>query len=209
MSEKEKTPQSLKQFVSRAVAAAQESLAAHVRRAARAGSAARAAWSGKGIAATAEHDETIRRLELEISAERDHVERLNRTVKELQFKLEVMERSYSKQLTDARSHGDALGEELSAVQTQLAATKDELAEVAATRDRLRAMFAFNGRRTPPEMSPNTHPDNTINRLLSDDGWSEAEERSGGRYLEDKIRSAQEAPPEELLAPELVLKLDEK
>src|SRR5690606_41631551 len=98
-------------------------------------------------------------------------------VKELGFKLEGLERSYTRQLADTRERCRAAESELADAKRRLAETKNELAEAAATRDRLRGMLSFDGRRAPPGAAASQAPDdNTINRLLSDDGRADAEAR---------------------------------
>src|SRR5690606_2110539 len=98
-----------------------------------------------------ERDETIARLEQEIEAERARSEERAGAVKAFEFKLEILERSYGKQLADARAEGDAAKRELSELKTLLADTTQELKRVTAIKDRLRDMFAFDGRRVPPEL----------------------------------------------------------
>src|SRR5690606_18932267 len=99
----------------RAVEAARTATAATSSTAAKAAAAAKAAVSAASHAPPSSHDdvhgaderdEKIARLEQEIEAERARAAELERTVKALEFKLDVLERSYAKQLADARTDGD-------------------------------------------------------------------------------------------------------
>src|SRR5690606_17582151 len=154
-----------------------------------------------------ERDEIIARLEQELESERATTAELERAVKALEFQLDVLERSYGKQLADARADGDAAKEKLTAVAAQLQETDLELRRVTAVRDRLRDMFAFDGRRIPPELRER-HPgdEDTIARLLSaapllpepaDDSGSSSSLGPG------KAEGVAETETGELLSPELV------
>lgn len=167
----------LKAFAARAVEAARTATAATSSTAAKAVAAAKAAASAAAsptpvldapdAGAPDERDEKIARLEHELDAERARTAELESAVKALEFKLDVLERSYAKQLADARADGDRAKRELLQVKAELADTARELKQVAAHRDRLRDMFAFDGRRVPPELRERQPGDeDTIARLLS-------------------------------------------
>lgn len=196
----------LMDIAARAVSAAKATLSAQ---AARASSAARATGRRASSDVPDDRDATIARLEQEVGAERDKTSALLETVKQLEFKLEVLERSYSKQLADARERYSAAESEIAELKARLAETQDELAEVTATRDRLSSMLSFDGRRTPPGASAAEAPDdNTINRLLSEDGWADAEAHKRRGALETGGPD-HEPPAGDLLAPELVFKADDE
>ncbi|HEX6994463.1 MAG TPA: hypothetical protein VF339_10005 [Gammaproteobacteria bacterium] len=166
----------LKVLAARAVEAARTATAATSSTAAKAAAAAKAAVSAASHAPPSSHDdvhgaderdEKIARLEQEIEAERARAAELERTVKALEFKLDVLERSYAKQLADARTDGDAAKRELAEVKAELADARHELKQVAAHRDRLRDMYAFDGRRVPPELRERQPgEEDTIARLLN-------------------------------------------
>ena len=147
-------------------AAAAANTAAAKAKAAAATTAGRAPLSKDADSAN-QRDETIARLEQEIEAERARTEELAGAVKAFEFKLEVLEQSYGKQLADARADGDAAKRELVELKTMLADTTQELKHVTAIKDRLREMFAFDGRRVPPELRDRPSGDeDTIAKLLA-------------------------------------------
>ncbi|MFS8607935.1 MAG: hypothetical protein LOD94_08090, partial [Gammaproteobacteria bacterium] len=163
-------------IAARAVSAAKATLSAQ---AARASSAARAAATAARRSSAAdepdERDATIARLEQELGAEQERSKALLDAVTNLEFRLQVLEKSYSKQLADARERCRAAESELAELRSRLAKTEDELTQVTAMRDRLRDMLSFNGRRTPSgAKSPLGPGDNTINQLLSDGDWNDTE-----------------------------------
>lgn len=158
----------LKDLAAKAVAAARTAAAAAPAAGAKTPASAEAADDPAADApAPDERDEIIARLERDIEAERTRSAELEGAVKALEFKLDVLERSYAKQLADARADGDRAKRELLQVKAELADTARELKQVAAHRDRLRDMFAFDGRRVPPELRERQPGDeDTIARLLS-------------------------------------------
>lgn len=78
-----------------------------------------------------ERDEAIARLEREIEAERDNAVTLRKTIDEQQFRIEVLEQSYSKQLDDARARADK-------AESALEAEKAHVTELETLRDKLTA-----------------------------------------------------------------------
>jgi TolA-binding protein len=76
-----------------------------------------------------ERDETIARLEREIEAELDNAVGLRKTIDEQQFRIEVLEQSYSKQLDDARDRAER-------AESALEAEKTRAAELETLRDTL-------------------------------------------------------------------------
>lgn len=149
-----------------------------------------------------ERDETIATLEQALEAERARSTQLEGEVKALEFKLDVLEKSYGKQLADARASSDSAREELSEIKARLRETTLELREVAAVRDRLRDMLAFDGRRIPPELRERQPgDDDTIARLMSPVGIVRDAGAEPGRPARDEPGA--EPEPKELLSPELV------
>src|SRR5690606_21473349 len=162
----------LKAIAARAVSAAKATLSAQAARAS-------SAVAGRRASADApdDRDATIARLEQEAGAEREKTNALLATVKDLEVKLEVLERSYAKQLADARERCSAADRELAELKARLAEAQAGLARVIATRDRLRGMLSFDGRRRPRGAGGSQgSDDNTINRLLAEDDWPDAETR---------------------------------
>ena len=78
-----------------------------------------------------ERDEAVARLEREIEAERDNAVALRKTIDEQQFRIDVLEQSYSKQLDDARARAEKAE---SALETE----KARSAELETLRDTLTA-----------------------------------------------------------------------
>jgi TolA-binding protein len=78
-----------------------------------------------------ERDEAISRLEREIEAERDNAVALRKTIDEQQFRIDVLEQSYSKQLDDARDRAEK-------AESALEAEKARSAELETLRDTLTA-----------------------------------------------------------------------
>jgi|SRR5690606_6768184 len=194
-------------IAARAVSAARATLSAQ---AARASSAARAATRRSSAADEPdERDATIARLEQELGAEQERSKALLDAVTNLEFRLQVLEKSYSKQLADARERCRAAESELAELRSRLAKTEDELTQVTAMRDRLRDMLSFNGRRTPSgAKSPLGPGDNTINQLLSDGDWNDTESRKRRGALTDG-EAEHDAPSGDLLDPELVFRVEER
>jgi len=197
-------------IAARAVSAAKATLSAQ---AARASSAARAAATAARRSSAAdepdERDATIARLEQELGAEQERSKALLDTVKQLEFRLEVLEKSYSKQLADARERCRVAEAELVELKNRLSKTEDELNQVTAMRDRLRDMLSFNGRRTPSGPTNPLDPnDNTINRLLSEGDWNDGES-SKRRDAPRTGDGEHDAPFGDLLPPELVFKSEDR
>ncbi|HEX5313542.1 MAG TPA: hypothetical protein VFX38_01350 [Gammaproteobacteria bacterium] len=182
--------------------------------AARAVEATRAAAAGRASdrpAADAPdpRDATVARLEQEIEVERTKSAALLGTVKELEFKLGVLEKSYSKQLGDAKTRGEIAMQELSKLKAQLAETTDELRRTGEARDRLREMLAFDGRRIPPELRERQPGvEDTIARLLSLDSAAANAPANRKELPAEPIRAEPEPQPGDLLAPDLVFNPDD-
>jgi len=207
----------LMDFAVRAVAVARTASAATSATATKAAATANvAAAKAKAVAATTagrasasknagsadKRDETIARLEQEIEAERARAEELAGAAKAFEFKLEILEQSYGKQLADARADVDAAKRELSELKTLLADTRQELKRVTATKDRLHDMFAFDGRQIPPELRDKQPGDeDTIARLLAMANTMQDRGSTAGGSSREPPQSEPEAG--ELLSPELV------
>jgi DNA repair exonuclease SbcCD ATPase subunit len=132
-----------------------------------------------------ERDATIERLERAIAEERQHSAALRTTIEELRFQLDILERSYSKQLADARQRGETAEQEA----TDLRARVSELE--AAHEQAVRKSAE----------SPSRDGNLTINELIDGAAW--APERRPAGYEEDIVRTEQDTPAEEMIAPDLV------
>jgi DNA repair exonuclease SbcCD ATPase subunit len=170
-------------------------------------------------------DATIERLEHEVAEEREHAATLRKTIEELRFKSEVLEKSYSKQLEDARQRSETSERELEDQKARIAEldgsdqdamrllseARAELKRVTSQRDRLRKSFTSTGsvqieatERISTESQPPSD-DMSINALMEDSLWAHEQKRlNKQRGIEGTQASADEVSlPEEMVSPELV------
>jgi hypothetical protein len=171
-----------------------------------------------------ERDAIIERLERAVADERNNAATLREANEALRFKVEVLEKGYAKQLEDARLRGWAAERELADQQSRLAAlgtggedtvrllseTRAELQRVAADRDELRkqlGLSAGKSKRTAPSIGiPHVEDGSlTINNLIAGASFIRGRHPDGSdnANLHEQVRPEQEAPPEEMIAPELV------
>jgi DNA repair exonuclease SbcCD ATPase subunit len=168
-------------------------------------------------------DAKIERLERELTAEQEHTAKLRSNVDELHFKIEILEKSYSKQLQDARQRAEQaeqglaeqkarVGEIDGAKQTtaqSLSEAKAELERVTAERDRLRRALDPATPRHPDPCAPDDaglRPEAlSIDEILEDALWAREQQKinkargaAHGRETE-----SQEGPVEDMLAPDAV------
>jgi hypothetical protein len=174
-------------------------------------------------AARAERDAEIERLNRAVAEERQHSAELRQSVDELRFKMDILERSYSKQLADTRAlresaeaKRDEIGvraAELDAARSDaielLEAAKTELDRLTKDRDQLRRQLASrDGWQVEGvgETPADNDGEGTINTLLNDAKWlSKAESEHQKQIRERKsVEAAEESPTEDMIAPELVL-----
>jgi flagellar biosynthesis chaperone FliJ len=171
-----------------------------------------------------ERDAIIKRLEQTIAEERKNSATLRETVDNLRFKTETLERSYAKQLADARQRGTSAEQALAEHNAQIAAfgagreetirllteARTELEQVKLDRDQLRQQLA-RGTRGNLDRSPLASPgadspvgEGTINQLIANPSWLTKKEAAGaGSHLDAKVSAEQEPPPIEMIAPDLV------
>jgi hypothetical protein len=164
-----------------------------------------------------ERDAAAQRLEEALAEERDNAATLRRTNDELRFRAEILEKSYSKQLADARTRMEAAQRELADLKTKqatlgtggedtrriLSDVRAELASMTMERDQLRAQLARREGRKVVEVAAE-EATGTINALIL--GVSTLRERSvpeGGGHLEAKVGPETDSPTEDMIAPELV------
>jgi dGTP triphosphohydrolase len=175
-----------------------------------------------GAAVPDERDALIKRLEQALAEERKNSATLRATVDNLRFQTETLEKSYAKQLADARQRGAAAEQALATHNAQTAASgaggeetirllteaRTELEQVKLDRDQLRQQLA---RGTSLDRSPltpaSTEPrggEGTINQLIANAGWlSKKEPVAASSHLDAKVSAEQESPPVEMIAPDLV------
>lgn len=171
-----------------------------------------------------ERDAVIRRLERTLAEERQNSATLRETVDNLQFRSETLEKSYAKQLADARQRGAAAEQALAAHNTAIAAfgsdredtirllteVRTELEQMKLDRDQLRQQLARGGQnkldRSPLTSASTDAPlgEGTINQLIGNPGWLKKKESgSDSSHLDAKVSVDQDSPPVEMIAPDLV------
>jgi hypothetical protein len=179
-------------------------------------------------------DETIERLERELAEQRDAARTLRESLDAATFKTEILEKSYAKQLTEARDKRTALEIELQEKDEILAGlggghehTLRELSDALTVikvlkreRDQLRKQIAQGGFRQPNER-PSRVPlavengdiedtsGSTINTLIANAGWAEKKPGLGAGQATAQVGSEPDAPHEEMIAPDLVFTAKDK
>jgi chromosome segregation ATPase len=172
-------------------------------------------------AARAERDAEVDRLNRAVAEERHHSAELRRTVDELRFKMDILERSYSKQLEDARvraeeaeqrtaEHGVRLAE-LDGARNDaielLTEAKAELDRLNKDRDQLRRQLASrDGWEVEGAAEDAQFDEGTINGLLNDDKWMARAESEHQKQIRERssTRVVEDSSTEDMIAPELVL-----
>jgi DNA repair exonuclease SbcCD ATPase subunit len=173
------------------------------------------------------------RLEQALVEERQHAATLRATVEDLRFKATILEKSYAKQLADARARAEAAERGLAEERARLAGidgnhentlkllaeTRAQLAQVMAECDLLRKQLGSSSsgsRRTEPAAAYHQHPpapppesELTINTLMADLSKFAEERRSPLARREEK--PVEEPPAEDMLSADLVFpkKRDDK
>jgi chromosome segregation ATPase len=175
-----------------------------------------------------ERDAAIARLERTLVEERQIAAQLRDENDALRFKGDVLEKSYSKQLADARQRNDALQKELDAHKSRfaelgtgaedtlrlLADTRAELNRVTADLNMLRAQQGRTGgmpvgaHRQPRQAESDDASSQTINALLSGAPAARGREGGGDSNLHQRVKSEQAAPLEEMLPPDLIFTKDD-
>lgn len=164
------------------------------------------------------------RLEQALAEERQHSTTLRATVEDLRFKITILEKSYAKQLADARTRAEAAEKGLADEKARLAGidsnhentlkilteTRGQLAQVAAERDLLRKQVGSGGGRRPEAApvpyhhhAPAPEPENelTINTLMADLTKVVEERRTAASR--PKPVAPEEPPAEEMISADLV------
>ncbi len=172
-----------------------------------------------------ERGATIERLEHEVAEERQHAAMLCKTVEELRFKAGILEKSYAKQLEDARLRSETAERELADQQARIAALEtaheDAMRLLAEARRELERAPADRGQSRKALASTDSMRMNasaqddaesgaqeglpTINELMTDSSWADEGQPVGHEkeHPEEQVRADQESSPEELIAPDLV------
>jgi hypothetical protein len=171
-------------------------------------------------------DEKIARLEQDLVEERRTASATREALDAANFKIEVLEKSYAKQLADARERLAVTETELADKRKVLAAldgghedavralndARAELKLLTAERDQLRSQIAqggFRQRAAPTSRAPLDSPASetadggTINELIASAGWEKKKSAAIAAGHSSAQVAEHEAAHEEMLAPELV------
>lgn len=176
-------------------------------------------------AAPDERDAIIERLERAIAQEREHSATLRKDLEERRFKTEILEKSYCKQLEDARNRGETAERELEEKTAEMAALEAEHTEALRLLDQARgelernpanrglsprALAAMDRVQNPADTMDDTSTgtcdgSQTINLLMmdstpADDGPVLGR---GQDHTEEPVSADDDAGAEELVAPDLV------
>lgn len=179
-------------------------------------------------------DATIERLERELAEQRALATSLRESLDAATFKVEILEKSYAKQLAEARDKRAAIEAELKEKEEILANlggghehTLRELSDAVAVikvlkaeRDQLRKQIAQGGFRQPSERAaPATRAPvpvdeisdgGTINALIANVGWAEKKPGVGTGQASAQVEVEPDPPPhEEMLSPDLVFTAKDK
>jgi hypothetical protein len=175
-------------------------------------------------------DTTIERLEGELAEQRTLAASLRESLDAATFKAEILEKSYAKQLAEARDKRAAIEADLKEKEEILANlggghehTLRELADAVAVikvlkneRDQLRKQIAQGGFRQPTEraarapMAVEAASDGgTINQLIANAGWAEKKPGVGDGQASAQVEGVEEPPHEEMLSPDLVFTAKDK
>jgi hypothetical protein len=167
-----------------------------------------------------ERDAVIARLQRELAEQRQVSSTLRETGEQTRFQLQILEKSYSKQLGDARTRADTAERELAEKKARLAAldsgedttkllkeARAELAQTTAERDELRAQIARGGsykperaRRAEPQVADDG---GTINALMTDSSWIRERKAAAEGHLDAKVVAEDDSPSVDMLDPSLV------
>lgn len=166
-----------------------------------------------------ERDAKIARLERALAEEREILAQLRAANEAQKFQLQVLEKSYSKQLADARQRCEAAERELGEHKARLAElgsggedtlkllgdTRAELARANAQIEQLRAELAARRDGKSPGYRRDLETslaDGTINQLMSVSDWTREPKESASGHRHAQVQLEPEAPVE-MIAPELV------
>jgi len=186
--------------------------------------AADASQTGQSV--IAERDAKIAELERQLAEERANAASLREAGDSLRFKTEILEKSYAKQLTDTRAklaavekaiadqkaHQIAYGADHEETVRLLKETRAELEQVKLDRDQHRAQARRSGWAGPAAdgADKSDAAEGTINQLMAGAGWlAKSQTPAAGSNLAAKVAAPEEAPVEDMLAPELVFTKKDK
>jgi chromosome segregation ATPase len=185
--------------------------------------AADASQTGQSV--IAERDAKIAELERQLAEERANVATLREESDGFRFKTEILEKSYAKQLADTRAklaaaekaaadqkaHQVAYGADHEETVRLLKEARAELAQLKLDSDQLRAQARRSGWTAPRAAADTSQTaEGTINQLMAGPGWlTKREAPAGGSHLAAQVAAPENAPVEDMLAPELVFTKKDK
>jgi hypothetical protein len=186
-----------------------------------------AAEPGSGApAASDERDLKIERLERALAEEKAHAAALREGADAHKFKLETLEKGYSKQLADARQRADAATKELTELKAKLAQfgtggeetlkkiedMHTELLNMTAERNKFRDLLAKSDARgggaagygNKSDRRPLDESSDTINALITNAGIDSGPEkpRGGDSNLNQRVKLEQ-VSSEVMVSPDLI------
>ena len=189
----------------------------------KAGREAAAAPASTVPAAPDERDLKIERLERALAEEKAHVVALREASDAQKFKLETLEKGYSKQLADARQRADAATKELTELKAKLAQygtggeetlkkiedMHSELLNMTAERNKFRDLLAKSDARSgaygnKTTRRPLDESSDTINSLIKNAGVDPGPEkpRAGDSNTNQRVKLEQ-GPAEIMVSPDLI------
>ena len=181
--------------------------------------AADASQTGQSV--IAERDAKIAELERQLAEERANAATLREESDGFRFKTEILEKSYAKQLADTRAklaaaekaiaeqkaHQIDYGADHEETVRLLKETRAELEQLKLDRDQLRTQTRRSGW-TAPAADTSQTGEGTINQLMAGPDWlTKREKPAAGSNLEAHVAAPEDAPVEDMLAPELVFTKD--
>lgn len=181
--------------------------------------------AGSAPSAPDERDAVIARLQRELAEERQVSSTLRETGEQARFQLQILEKSYAKQLADARQRTDKATKELAELKAQMAQfgldgedtakilseLRADLLNVRAERNHLLAQLgrpdasrggSYGGRSSTHKSGDDTS--DTINAMITDAGLQDARGRDdpGDGILKARVKLEQ-GPSEIMLSPDLI------
>lgn len=163
----------------------------------------------------------IEQLERTLADEREHSASLRSSVNELKFQMEILEKSYSKQLEDARARADAADQRADGQQARLAeldaARQDAIQLLTEAKAEIDRLSNRQKQRSDPsagrsdcsasvvDEADELSDESTINMLLDDTKWVRDREpdEAAKHQAEAEARAAEEADQKEMISPDLV------
>jgi len=172
---------------------------------------------------------TIERMTRELAEQRAAAQSLRAELDAAAFKADILEKSYAKQLAEARDKRAATEVELQEKDEILAGLGDghehtlrELADAVAVikvlkteRDQLRKQLAQGGLRRATDRAPRAPvaiddtSDGTINGLIANAGWADKKASAATGQATARVEPQPEAPQIEMLSPDLVFTAKDK